>query len=104
MRYLVIQYIHIEDFPSRGYTLNYSVLLANLIACPMIAAPVTFAPSQSNVPDFARYAAVKVLAHSSHYAGELPGVATTSSEALFIDRYAVQKIPTVDTKGCLGIS
>lgn len=40
----------------------------------------------------------------SLYAGELPGVAMGSSEALFIDKYAVQKIPIVDTNGCHDVS
>lgn len=64
----------------------------------------------SNMPDMqmsrahqlgatTNYAKPKDSLRSIVYAGDAPGVATGSSEELDMLKYAVQKIPIVETKG-----
>jgi len=93
----VVSTVHVMGTPSRGYTLNCSILLANPIKRLMIAASTPYA--KRNQCSRFRPICSSWTSHAQPYAGELPGVAIGSSEALFIDRYAVQKIPTVDTNG-----
>lgn len=102
-----------NQYRGREFILQYSQLSSYAIF-PSLNAKLA-RTAVPNMPDAnysnitnARVVSCRRIEKMSPYAGvvlgESAGVAIGSSEEFVRDRYAVQKIPTVDTNGCESVS